>query len=83
MLTGKLLEEPNSAFPANPQIPLDFTNNFELHKHNSLFQLVTSARATKSMTLLQLLARRFSLFELKLLSFSQAMVVPGSIPGND
>lgn len=36
MITGKLLEEPNSAFPANPQIPLDFTNNFELHKHNSL-----------------------------------------------
>lgn len=36
MLTGKLLEEPNIAFPTNPQIPLDFTNNFELHKHNSL-----------------------------------------------
>lgn len=36
MLTGKLLEEPNFAFPANPQIPLDFTDNFELHKHNSL-----------------------------------------------
>ena len=33
--------------------------------------------------LLQLLARRFSLFELKLSSYPLALVVPGSVPGND
>lgn len=36
MLTGKLLEEPDFAFPTNPQIPLDFTGSLELHKYNSL-----------------------------------------------
>lgn len=39
MLTGKLLEESSVAFPTNPQIPLDFTDNFQLHKHNSLSSL--------------------------------------------